>query len=154
MKLVAHVIWTDALLTREMLNQAFRVEPHYFAAAFGVVVTIYYWWYNIKGIHESSIRALRVLQVMTVMVVIMLVWCGVTLLVQGPATAPAATSSVPRRRPGWAPCSASARSSASRSIPASGPGHGVLRWPCGYLVFRHGGGDDDRDVQPAGEVVA
>ncbi len=74
----------------EMLHQGFHINPNYFAAGFGVTVTVYYWWYNIKGIQESSIRALRVLQVMTVMVVILLLWCGVTLLVQGPATAPAA----------------------------------------------------------------
>lgn len=73
-----------------MLGQGFRLEPNYFAAAFGVAVTVYFWWQNIKGIRESSVRALRIMQVMTAMVVIMLLWCGVTLMVQGPATAPAA----------------------------------------------------------------
>jgi len=74
----------------EMLHQGFRINPNYFAVAFGVAVTIYFWWQNIKGIHESSTRALRIMQVMTVMVVIMLLWCGLTLLVRGPATAPSA----------------------------------------------------------------
>jgi amino acid transporter/nucleotide-binding universal stress UspA family protein len=73
-----------------LLDQSFRINPHYFAAAFGVAVTIYYWWYNIKGIHESSIRALRVLQVMTVMVVVLLFWCPITLLVRGGASLPLA----------------------------------------------------------------
>ncbi len=45
------------------------------AAVFAVVVTIYFWWENIKGIHESSDKALRIMYVTTVMVVIMLVWC-------------------------------------------------------------------------------
>ena len=35
---------------------------------------------NIKGIHESSGKALRIMQITTVMVVVLLVWCGLTLL--------------------------------------------------------------------------
>src|ERR1035437_2196963 len=34
-----------------------------FAAVFGMVVTIYFWWSNIKGIHESSGKALRIMQI-------------------------------------------------------------------------------------------
>jgi amino acid transporter len=45
------------------------------AALFAAVVTIYFWWENIKGIPESSEKALRIMYVTTVMVVIMLVWC-------------------------------------------------------------------------------
>jgi amino acid transporter len=44
------------------------------AAVFAAAVTIYYWWQNIKGIEESSSKALRVMQVTTVMVVILLLW--------------------------------------------------------------------------------
>ena len=53
------------------------------AAVFAVVVTIYFWWENIKGIPESSEKALRIMYVTTVMVVMMLVWCGYTLWVRG-----------------------------------------------------------------------
>ena len=53
------------------------------AAAFAVLVTIYFWWENIKGIPESSEKALRIMYVTTVMVVMMLVWCGYTLYVKG-----------------------------------------------------------------------
>ena len=45
-------------------------------------VTIYYWWENIKGIEESSEKALRIMQITTVMVVILLAWAGITLLVR------------------------------------------------------------------------
>src|SRR5512139_1363887 len=45
----------------EMMHQGFRINPNYFAAFFGVAVTVYYWWQNIKGIHESSGKALRIL---------------------------------------------------------------------------------------------
>jgi amino acid transporter len=53
------------------------------AAAFAILVTIYFWWENVKGIHESSEKALRIMYVTTVMVVIMLVWCGYTLWTKG-----------------------------------------------------------------------
>jgi amino acid transporter len=53
------------------------------AAAFAVVVTIYFWWENVKGIPESSEKALRIMYVTTVMVVIMLVWCAITLWSKG-----------------------------------------------------------------------
>src|SRR5689334_10830773 len=49
------------------------------AAAFAILVTIYFWWENVKGIHESSEKALRIIYVTTVMVVVMIVWCGYTL---------------------------------------------------------------------------
>jgi amino acid transporter len=53
------------------------------AATFAILVTIYFWWQNVKGIHESSEKALRIMYVTTVMVVIMLVWCGYTLWTKG-----------------------------------------------------------------------
>jgi amino acid transporter len=53
------------------------------AAVFAALVTVYFWWENIKGIHESSEKALRIMYVTTVMVVIMLAWCGYTLYVRG-----------------------------------------------------------------------
>src|SRR5579862_8039846 len=53
------------------------------AAVFAAMVTIYFWWENIKGIHESSEKALRIMYVTTVMVVIMLAWCGYTLATRG-----------------------------------------------------------------------
>ncbi len=57
----------------------------YFAAGFGVLVTVYFWWKNIQGMHESSEKALRIMQVTTVMVVMLIVWCSLTLLLH-PAT--------------------------------------------------------------------
>jgi amino acid transporter len=53
------------------------------AAVFAGLVTIYFWWENIKGIHESSEKALRIMYVTTVMVVVMIVWCGYTLYLHG-----------------------------------------------------------------------
>ncbi len=53
------------------------------AAAFAILVTLYFWWENIKGIPESSEKALRIMYVTTLMVAIMIVWCAATLWVRG-----------------------------------------------------------------------
>ncbi len=53
------------------------------AAFFAVIVTIYFWWENIKGVHESSNKALKIMQVTTVMVVLLIVWCTYTIWVRG-----------------------------------------------------------------------
>ena len=50
-----------------------------------VAVTLYFFRQNLLGIHESSGKALQIMALTTVMAVIMLVWCGATLLVRGPA---------------------------------------------------------------------
>jgi len=53
------------------------------AAVFAVGVTLYFWWENIKGIPESSEKALRIMQLTTTMVVLLIGWCGYTLWVRG-----------------------------------------------------------------------
>ncbi len=53
------------------------------AATFAILVTLYFWWQNIKGIPESSEKALRIMQLTTIVVVVMIGWCGYTLWVRG-----------------------------------------------------------------------
>ena len=52
-------------------------------AVFAVGVTLYFWWQNVKGIPESSDKALKIMRVTTVMVVILLGWCGYTIWLRG-----------------------------------------------------------------------
>ncbi|HWW51816.1 MAG TPA: amino acid permease [Verrucomicrobiae bacterium] len=59
------------------------------AAAFAIAVTLYFWWENIKGIPESSEKALWIMQLTTVMVVALIGWCSYTLLVRGGHLPPA-----------------------------------------------------------------
>ena len=73
-----------------LLNELFRYAHTHItipmnggAAAFAVLCTLYFWWENIKGIPESSEKALRIMYVTTVMVVLMVVWCCYTLWVKG-----------------------------------------------------------------------
>src|SRR6266849_5607116 len=63
------------------IRVAFPVD--FTAASFAVVVTLYFWWQNIKGIPESSDKALKIMQITTVMVVLLIGWCGYTLWVRG-----------------------------------------------------------------------
>jgi amino acid transporter len=73
-------------LINELLAAAhrpFTLPMNATAAFFAIVVTIYFWWENIKGIPESSEKALRIMYITTVMVVIMIAWCGYTLAVRG-----------------------------------------------------------------------
>src|SRR5436309_3509016 len=66
----------------EMTHIGHAIGPNLFSAGFAVLVTIYFWWSNIKGIHESSGKALRIMQITTVMVVAFLIWCPITLMLQ------------------------------------------------------------------------
>ncbi len=61
-----------ALLSGEHVARQLPVD--FTSAAIAVFVTLYYWWQNIKGIEESSQKALDVMKITTVMVVILLVW--------------------------------------------------------------------------------
>src|SRR3984893_2259404 len=73
-------------LLNEFLHHAhssFTLRTNWTAALFAALVTIYFWWQNIKGIPESSEKALRIMYVTTVMVVFMIVWCSYTLWARG-----------------------------------------------------------------------
>ncbi len=50
------------------------------AVLLAAAVTLYYWWQNIKGIEESSEKAMRIMEITTVMVVLLLGWSAYTLL--------------------------------------------------------------------------
>ena len=60
----------------------YHVNVDLFAAGVAVLATVYFWWMNIKGVHESSGKALRIMQITTVMVAILLIWCPITMVLQ------------------------------------------------------------------------
>src|SRR5436305_7090806 len=72
-------------LLNELLHHAhMRTLPmNEGAAFFGILVTLYFWRENVKGIRESSEKALRIMYVTTVMVVLMVGWCCYTIWVRG-----------------------------------------------------------------------
>jgi amino acid transporter len=74
------------------------------AAFFAVVITVYFWWENIKGIPESSHKALRIMQVTTAMVILLIIWCSYTVWVRGAHLPPFPWSSniqLDKRSLGW-----------------------------------------------------
>ncbi|HKP14206.1 MAG TPA: APC family permease, partial [Blastocatellia bacterium] len=66
-------------------------EKNLLAAFLAVLVTVYFWWRNIKGIHESSDDALRIMYITTVMVIVLIGWGLLTLLERGGQSVPPPT---------------------------------------------------------------
>jgi len=62
---------------------AFHVPYDGTAMTLAMLITIYFWWRNTRGLHESSDDALKIMQVTTVMVVLLVAWCLLTLAVRG-----------------------------------------------------------------------
>ena len=81
------------------------LPPDVTAAAFAILVTMYFWYLNILGIEESSAKAMRIMQVTTVMGVLMIGWCAITLYIRG-FHLPPLTLSLPRQLHGMAGASA------------------------------------------------
>ncbi|HKW56599.1 MAG TPA: APC family permease [Candidatus Acidoferrum sp.] len=65
-----------------------HIPPGMGAAIFAIAVTIYFWWYNVKGVPESSQKAMRIMQLTTVMVVILIGWCLYTIALKHPSLPP------------------------------------------------------------------
>ncbi|HEX4030522.1 MAG TPA: APC family permease [Terracidiphilus sp.] len=82
MNVANHSHWLPPALM-DAQGHAFQFNMDYTSAVLAAVMTIYYWWLNIKGIEESSSKALRVMQITTVMVVILFAWGGYSLLIRG-----------------------------------------------------------------------
>ncbi len=70
-------------------NHPFQFSMNSTSAIFAAAVTTYYWWQNIKGIEESSDKALRVMQITTVMVLILLAWGSYSVFMRGAHLPPA-----------------------------------------------------------------
>src|SRR6266704_1508267 len=55
---------------------------NYLAAGIAGGITIYFWWRNTRGMHESSDGALRIMYITSVMVVLLIGWCTFTILIK------------------------------------------------------------------------
>ena len=73
------------------LGSDVRIPYNATAAGLAILVTIYFWRRNTKGLHESSDDALKIMQITTVMVVMLVAWSAVTLIVHGGQWPPAPT---------------------------------------------------------------
>jgi amino acid transporter len=59
-----------------------QLPVNWVSMALAAAVTIYFWWQNIKGIEESSEKAMQIMKVTTIMVVLILGWSGLTLIMR------------------------------------------------------------------------
>jgi len=74
--------------TFDYIHLHLHIAPGFGAAVFAIFVTVYFWWYNVKGVPESSQKAMRIMQLTTVMVVILIAWCLYTVWLRHPALPP------------------------------------------------------------------
>jgi amino acid transporter len=98
------------------------------SAGIAVLITVYFWWRNTRGIHESSDDALKIMYVTTVMVVLLILWSGVTILTKPsaqrlPPTPAPHNLSFNRDAVGWLPdiWPSSLREMPKESPPATSP---------------------------------
>ena len=77
-------------ITDLLHHPEWHVNANYCAAALAVGITIYFWWQNTIGMHESSTKALHIMQLTTVMVGMLIVWAVITYFLKGsyPITLP------------------------------------------------------------------
>lgn len=73
-----------------LVNSAFpylhihwQVEPKSFSVVFGVLVVLYFWRQNIRGIEESSDKALKIMSLVSAMAVALFAWGAYTIAVRG-----------------------------------------------------------------------
>jgi len=83
-----HYHWLPPALLNAQ-GVAFQFNLNHTSAVFAGIVTVYYWWQNIKGIEDSSEKAMRVMQITTVMVIVLLAWGCYSVYVRGPHLPPA-----------------------------------------------------------------
>jgi amino acid transporter len=78
--------WVPAAIHRlgYVQHHGVQISENGVAVALALAMTLFYWWENIKGISESSEKALRVMQITTVMVVMLLAWSALTLMIGTP----------------------------------------------------------------------
>ncbi len=70
-------------LVNSFLPDGGKLPVNLTAQLIAILIVVYFWRLNTRGITESSGQALRIMQITGVMVLIMLVWCGLTIYLRG-----------------------------------------------------------------------
>ena len=63
----------------EYFRMKFSIPEAWGSVAIAVAITLYFWRANVRGMRESTDKALKIMAATTVMGVIMIAWCGVTM---------------------------------------------------------------------------
>jgi amino acid transporter/nucleotide-binding universal stress UspA family protein len=84
--LLAPSYYKSAGLDQQNPGQTGELIIRWGSVVLAALVTLYFLWQNLRGIHESSDKALKIMYATTIMAVIIIAWCAVTLVVRrGPA---------------------------------------------------------------------
>lgn len=59
-----------------------NLDRNFFSMIVAIIIILFFWWENVKGIEESSSKALKILIVTVIMGVLILVWGIITLLLK------------------------------------------------------------------------
>ena len=65
------------------LHIHWTVEPKLFSVAFALCAVAYFWRQNIRGIEESSDKAIKIMSLVAVMAVVTFAWAGYTIWLRG-----------------------------------------------------------------------
>ena len=65
------------------LHISWHFQADLFSVLFAIAVTVYFWWQNVKGMHESSDKALKIMVITTIMAAIVIIWSIITLWTRG-----------------------------------------------------------------------
>jgi amino acid transporter len=65
------------------LHIHWSVEPKSFSVLFALAVIVYFWRQNIRGIEESSDKAIKIMSLVTLMAVVTFAWSAYTIWVRG-----------------------------------------------------------------------
>ncbi|MBX7247138.1 MAG: amino acid permease [Candidatus Sumerlaeaceae bacterium] len=63
----------------QFFHVSLPISADMFSMTFAVAITVYFWRLNIRGIEESSHKALRIMQITGVMVIILILWSLLTM---------------------------------------------------------------------------
>jgi len=63
-------------------HASFAIPEAWGSVAIAAAITVYFWRANVRGLRESTGKALKIMAATTLMAGVMIVWCGVTLAVR------------------------------------------------------------------------
>ncbi len=87
-------------VAQQILGWQLAIPSTLFVSIFAIAVTIYFWWLNVKGIEESSDKALKIMIVTAVMVVILVAWSLLTMALR-PVSLPPLKPELKDHALGW-----------------------------------------------------
>ena len=84
------------------ISLPFRVPEEGCAVVFALIVTLYFWYQNVKGIEDSSDKSRKIIRFSMIICLILFVWAIITLIMRGHITLPPIKPQLNENSLGWA----------------------------------------------------